>query len=219
SEDPAVEDLRTQQVKNLLAITLISMGVPMIGMGDEVRRTQGGNNNAYCQDNETSWFDWDLTARHGDIRRFVRGLIDVRCALDMTQVMHGLTLEQFLERSVVQFHGVRLDQPDWSADSHTLALTIRSVIGTRMVHAILNAYEEPLDFELPAIAGPGLPWRRVVDTGMDSPEDICSLAGAPVVTGGSYRAAAHSVVLLSADLHAPDDGLPVPRQDGLPVPA
>ncbi len=217
SQDPAVEGLRTQQVKNLLAITLISMGVPMIGMGDEVRRTQGGNNNAYCQDNETSWFDWDLTSRHGDIRRFVRGLIDVRCALDMTQVMHGLTLEQFLERSVVQFHGVRLDQPDWSADSHTLALTIRSVIGTRMVHAILNAYAEPLDFELPAIAGPGLPWRRVVDTGLDSPEDVCSLAGAPVVTGGSYRAAAHSVVLLSADLHAQDDGLPTARQDGQPA--
>ncbi len=168
SDDPAVERLRTQHVKNLLAITLISMGVPMIGMGDEVRRTQGGNNNAYCQDNETSWFDWDLTERHADIRRFVRGLIDVRFALDMTTVVHGLTLEQFLERSVVEFHGVRLHQPDWSAHS--------------------------------------LPWRRVVDSGLDPPDDICPLASAPTVSGGTYRAVARSVVLLSADLHEPGRG-------------
>ncbi|HET8987248.1 MAG TPA: glycogen debranching protein GlgX, partial [Humibacillus sp.] len=108
SDDPAVEGLRLRQVKNLLGITLISMGVPMIAMGDEVRRTQGGNNNAFCQDNETSWFDWDLTERHAGLRRFVRGLIDVRFALDMTQVMHGLTLEEFLARSVVEIHGVHL---------------------------------------------------------------------------------------------------------------
>ncbi len=165
------------------------MGVPMIGMGDEVRRTQGGNNNAYCQDNETSWFDWDLTERHADIRRFVRGLIDVRFALDMTTVVHGLTLEQFLERSVVEFHGVRLHQPDWSAHS-----------------AILNGYEETLDFELPPVADPSLPWRRVVDSGLDPPDDICPLASAPTVSGGAYRAAARSVVLLSADLHEPGRG-------------
>jgi glycogen operon protein len=202
SSDPAVEGLRSRQIKNLLGITLISMGVPMIGMGDEARRTQGGNNNAFCQDNQTSWFDWGLAERHAGLRRFVRGLIDVRLALDMTQVMHGLTLEEFLERSVVEMHGVRLHQPDWSPDSHALALTIRSVIGTRMVHALLNAWEEPLDFELPPVASPRLPWRRVVDTGLDAPDDVCSLASAPAVQGGTYRAAAHSVALLSADLLA-----------------
>jgi isoamylase len=200
SDDPAVERLRSRQVRNLLAITLISMGVPMIGMGDEARRTQGGNNNAFCQDNETSWLDWDLTERQADLRRFVGGLVEVRLALDMTQVRHGLTLEEFLARSVVELHGVRLHQPDWSADSHALALTIRSVIGTRMVHALLNAWEEPLDFELPPVVSPRLPWRRVVDTGLDAPDDICSLASAPAVDGSTYRAAAHSVVLLSADL-------------------
>ncbi|HET7801986.1 MAG TPA: glycogen debranching protein GlgX [Humibacillus xanthopallidus] len=200
SDDPAVERLRSRQVRNLLAITLISMGVPMIGMGDEARRTQGGNNNAFCQDNETSWLDWELTERQADLRRFVRGLVDVRLALDMTQVRHGLTLEEFLERSVVEFHGVRLHQPDWSAHSHALALTIRSVIGTRMVHALLNAWEEPLDFELPPVVSPRLPWRRVVDTGLDAPDDVCALTSAPAVEGSTYEAAAHSVVLLGADL-------------------
>jgi len=64
TDDPAVEKLRNRQVKNLLTVTLLSLGLPMISMGDEVRRTQQGNNNAYCQDNEISWFDWTLVAKH-----------------------------------------------------------------------------------------------------------------------------------------------------------
>ncbi len=200
SDDPAIERMRTRRVKNLLAITLISMGVPMIAMGDEVRRTQLGNNNAYCQDNEISWFDWSLTRQYADIFRFVRGLVDVRLELDMTRVMHGLPLNEFLARSLVEFHGVRLHQPDWSEDSRALALTVRSVIGTRMVHAILNSHEGPLDFELPPIVDSTLPWRRVVDTALDPPEDVTDLAGAPPVRGDTYRAGGHSMVLLSADL-------------------
>ena len=201
TEDPEIERLRHRQVKNLLAITLISMGVPMIGMGDEVRRTQGGNNNAYCHDDETSWFDWSLVAEHAGLCRFVRGLIGVRMALDMTQAAHGLRLKEFLTRSRVEFHGVKLYEPDWGEDSHTLALTVRSVIGTRMVHAILNFYDEPLAFELPPIAAPELPWRRVVDTNLDSPDDVLPMTEAPVVADTTYLAAPYSVVLLSADLH------------------
>ena len=64
TDDPAIEKLRNRQVKNFLTVTLLSLGLPMISMGDEVRRTQQGNNNAYCQDNETSWFDWTLVAKH-----------------------------------------------------------------------------------------------------------------------------------------------------------
>ncbi len=201
TDDPVVEHIRTRLVKNLLGITLIAMGVPMIVMGDEVRRTQLGNNNAYCHDNEISWFDWSLTEKYRDIHRFVRRLIDVRLELDMTQVMHGLPLREFLTRSLVEFHGVRLHQPDWSEDSHSLALTVRSVIGTRMVHAILNSWEHPLDFELPPVADPALPWRRVVDTALDPPEDVASLESAKALHGLTYRAGAHSVVLLCADLH------------------
>jgi len=200
STDPAVEAMRTRLVKNMLGITLIAMGVPMICMGDEVRRTQLGNNNPYCQDNEISWFDWTLPERYADIKRFVRGLIDVRLELDMTRVMHGLTLREFLTRSVVEFHGVHSHQPDWSADSHALALTVRSVIGTRMVHAILNSWTRPLDFELPPLSSPTLPWRRIVDTALDPPDDISDLENGPPLQGLTYRADAHSVVLLCADL-------------------
>ena len=75
SDDPAVEALREQQIKNLVTILLLSQGTPMLLMGDEVRRTQGGNNNAYVQDNEVSWFDWQAIEQHADLLRFVRGLI------------------------------------------------------------------------------------------------------------------------------------------------
>lgn len=201
SDDPAIEAMRIRLAKNLLAIALISMGVPMILMGDEVRRTQRGNNNPWCQDNEVSWFDWLLTEKYAGIRRFVRGLVDVRLELDMTRVMHGLSLKDFLIHSLVEFHGVRLHQPDWSKDSHVLALTVRSVIGTRMVHAILNGSEHSLDFELPPIVEPTLPWRRVVDTALDPPDDVADLESAPPLQGANYRTDAHSVVFLCADLH------------------
>ena len=71
TSDPAIESLRNRQVKNFLTVTLLSLGLPMISMGDEVRRTQQGNNNVYCQENETSWFDWSLFAKHSDVHRFV----------------------------------------------------------------------------------------------------------------------------------------------------
>ncbi len=199
SDDPAIERMRTRRVKNMLAITLIAMGVPMICMGDEVRRTQRGNNNPYCQDNEISWFDWSLVDRYAEIRRFVRGLVDLRLDLDMTQVIHGLPLVEFLKRSLVEFHGVRLHLPDWSQDSHALAVTVRSVIGTRMVHGILNSYDHPLDFELP-VDSLFLPWRRIADTALDPPDDIADLESGPPVAGPTYPADAHSVVLLCADL-------------------
>src|SRR5271169_1731599 len=78
TEDPAVEQLRNRQVKNFLTTTVFSLGLPMISMGDEVRRTQHGNNNAYCQDNETSWLDWSLPEKHADLLRFVKLFIQRR---------------------------------------------------------------------------------------------------------------------------------------------
>src|SRR5207344_2351120 len=87
SDDPVVEKLRNRQIKNFLTVNLLSLGVPMILMGDEARRTQRGNNNAYCQDNEISWFDWTLLSKHADLHRFVRLLISRR-------LMRGVELER-----------------------------------------------------------------------------------------------------------------------------
>src|SRR4029078_1219804 len=94
TDDPAVEDLRNRQVKNFLAVTLLSIGVPMIVMGDEVRRTQQGNNNAYCHDNEISWFDWTLVARHADVHRFVTLLNERRLMRNVEHEHRRLTLAQ-----------------------------------------------------------------------------------------------------------------------------
>jgi Type II secretory pathway, pullulanase PulA and related glycosidases len=71
TDDPAIERLRNRQVRNFLTVTMLSLGMPMMSMGDELRRTQSGNNNAYCQDNEISWFDWTLLERHAELHRFV----------------------------------------------------------------------------------------------------------------------------------------------------
>src|SRR5947207_1692943 len=114
TEDPAVEGLRNRQVKNLLAATMLSLGVPMLLMGDEVRRTQRGNNNAYCQDNETSWFDWTLVAQHADVRRFVTLLNGRRLLREVEPGRQHVSLDQLLRGAHRAWHGVKLDQPDWS---------------------------------------------------------------------------------------------------------
>jgi glycogen operon protein len=123
--DPEIERLRHRQVKNFLAITLLSLGTPMLLMGDEVRRTQRGNNNAYCQDNDISWFDWTLVEQYPDLHRFVKSLIRRRRLLGDTPDIESLSLNQILRQAENQPHGVRLGAPDLGADSHSLAVTVR----------------------------------------------------------------------------------------------
>ena len=94
-------------------------------MGDEVRRTQRGNNNAYCHNDEITWFDWDLVARHGDVHRFVKGLIALRVSRNLPIERSDMTLQEMLRHQAVTWHGVKLNAPDWGHESHTLAATIR----------------------------------------------------------------------------------------------
>jgi isoamylase len=199
TDDPEVLALRTRQIKNLLAINVLSLGTPMLLMGDEMRRTQHGNNNAYCQDNETSWLDWTLLERHAEIHRFVRGLIRVRNLRESVRTDHHLTLEELMARVKLNLHGVRLGAPDFSADSHSLAITASSLSGDLLMHFALNAYWEVLEFELPALpdwAGSG--WRRVIDSSLPSPHDLVALAEARRVGGAAHRVQPRSVVVLFA---------------------
>ncbi len=197
ADNPAIEDLRNRQVKNFLAVTLLALGTPMILMGDEARRTQLGNNNAYCHDNEIGWFDWDLLARHEDIHRFTRLLIAAR-------LMHGetaleeLTLNQLLGQARLEWHGVRLHTPDLSRESHSIALTAWSA--RRVVfHYMINSYWKPLTFRLPSPKKlPGGAWHRWIDTSLSSPEDILPWHEMPPVAVGSYRLPARSLVVLIA---------------------
>jgi glycogen operon protein len=202
--DAAVDTLRNRQVKNLLTCTLLSLGMPMIGMGDEVRRTQHGNNNAYCHDSELSWFDWSLVAEHPDVYRFVNLLIERRLSHFSGDTHEGETLNQWLRESNKAWHGVRLNQPDWSTGSHSVALSAEFVNEGKLVHWILNAYGEPLDFELPDGGVAGREWRRQwkrwIDTSLETPEDIVPWKDARPYTGPVYRVAPHSVVVLHAPI-------------------
>jgi len=204
TDDAAIEKLRNRQVKNFLTVTLLSIGMPMILMGDEVRRTQRGNNNAYCQDNETSWFDWTLVAKHADVRRFVTLLNGRRLLREVEPERQHVSLDQLLRGAHRAWHGVKLDQPDWGDSSHSLAFTAKIRSRQLVVHLILNAYWEPLDFELPSMGDEARdPWRRWIDTSLDSPEDIGQWQTALPVPGFTYRAEAHSVVVLFANIGTP----------------
>jgi glycogen operon protein len=124
----------------------------MIVMGDEVRRTQRGNNNAYCQDNETSWFDWTLLSKHADLHRFVRLLIARRLMRDVEHERRRVSLDHWLRDAKTAWHGVKLEQPDWSQCSHSLALNAELRRERLRFHLILNAYWELLEFELPKVS-------------------------------------------------------------------
>jgi isoamylase len=196
--DPAIEALRNRQVKNFLAVTMLSLGLPMILMGDEVRRTQQGNNNAYCQDNEMSWFDWSLIAEHRDVHRFVRLLCAQRVFEDTEPERQRLSLTQVLRSAKRAWHGVKLGRPDWAVSSHSLAFSAETQHDQLLVHVILNAYWEPLDFELAPLSGSDPLWRRWVDTSLESPDDIVEWDAARPVPGRVYRAGPRSVAALFA---------------------
>jgi glycogen operon protein len=197
TDDPEVEAMRNRQVKNFLTVTLMSLGVPMFAMGDEVRRTQGGNNNAYCHDDELTWFDWSLVERHADVHRFVKLLLARRLLRDVTHEERRTSLSELIAQASKSWHGVKLHQPDWGDGSHAVAFAAELKREKLAFHLILNGYWEPLDFELPPAAAGG-PWRRWIDTFRPSPDDIVEWQAAPPVGGTTYRAGPRSVVMLYA---------------------
>src|SRR5262249_48621065 len=173
----------------------MSLGIPMILMGDEIRHTQRGNNNAYCQDNETSWLDWSRVKKHADVHRFVSLLTARRVLRDVEHERQCVSLTSLLREANKAWHGVRLYQPDWGDYSHSVALAAELCKEGLVFHLILNAYWEPLVFELPRPSDGNL-WRRWIDTALDSPHDIVPWQSAPTVTENTYRVESRSVVML-----------------------
>jgi glycogen operon protein len=199
TDDPEVESLRNRQVKNFITLTLLAAGTPMLLMGDEVRRTQNGNNNAYCQDGAVSWFDWSLLERHGDVHRFVRLLTEFRQRRDVVGES-ALTLNELIRRARLEWHGVALGHPDWSPSSHSIAFTLQTLRSTFRLHGMLNAYWEPLTFELPLGPDGHRGWRRCIDTFLPSPHDIQRWQDAPAVATSRYTVQPRSVVVLAMAL-------------------
>jgi glycogen operon protein len=197
SDDPAIEKLRNRQIKNLLTATLLSIGMPMIVMGDEVRRTQNGNNNAYCHDNEISWFDWTLLKKHADLHRFLKVLTARRLLRGTEHERQRISLNRLIAEANKTWHGTRLGQPDWRDQSRSVALTVELRRQKIVLHLILNAYWEPLEFELPPGGSDGtVPWRRWIDTSLETPNDIVPWLEAPSISQNTYRVEGRSVVAL-----------------------
>lgn len=198
SDDAAIESIRNRQVKNFLAVTLMSLGLPMFLMGDEVRRTQHGNNNAYCQDNETSWFDWTLVEKHADVHRFVSLLCAKRVNRKDANEKQRISLINMIANAEKAWHGVHLHQPDWSDNSTTIVL--EAVVKQHCMRfiLILNAYHEPLSFELPDLTKGR--WRRWIDTSLPSPHDIVPWEQSPEFAESTYRVEGRSVVMLFIEI-------------------
>jgi glycogen operon protein len=192
--DKSVESLRSQQIRNFLTILLTSQGTPMLLMGDEVQRTQGGNNNVYCQDNPASWFNWEDVQRHADLLRFTRKLIHFYRDHNLFQQEKFWTDPDGPD---ITWHGTLLNQPDRGHDSHSLAFELCDPATHERLHVMLNAYWEALDFDLPLLPH-GNPWQRVVDTAYPSPGDFSE----PWVTlpegQHRYKVQARSAVIIKA---------------------
>jgi glycogen operon protein len=197
TDDPGVLGLRRRQARNLLATLFLSQGVPMLLAGDELLRSQQGNNNAWCQDNEVSWLDWSLAVKNADFLRFVRELITLR------KRHPALRRRRFFYGGEVTWHGVKPNRPDFSRSSRSLALTLDGRCtgreADRDFYMAFNAWREPLSFVLPP-APQGRPWRRAIDTALAPPLDIVGLDEGPTMHAGSaYGVAPFSTVVLIAE--------------------
>jgi len=192
SAEPAIETLRRRQIKNFLLTLLISRGVPMLLAGDEVRRTQGGNNNAYCQDNETSWLDWTQLERYQEIYRFTRDMIAFRRAHP------ELRKEQFYTETDIRWLSESGGSPDWSdSKGKRLACVIQDG-GDDALLLMFNADTHDIDFDLPALPQ-GSHWNLVVDTSRVTPPELAA-AGARTAVGypRAYRLQARSSAIFLA---------------------
>jgi isoamylase len=198
TDNPDIDRLRTRQVKNFAAILLLSQGVPMILGGDEMRRTQGGNNNAYCQNNELSWYDWTLAEKRRDVLEFFRKMIAFRKRYP-TIHRGRFFCDEKMESGLpdVAWHSCQLFKPEWyDGSSRVLACTLGGLDGDPDFHIMLNMFWEGLEFELPPV--PGKTWTRVIDTSLPSPEDVVEPERAPVVAGEKYHVDGRSVVVLAS---------------------
>jgi glycogen operon protein len=188
TDDPHVDALRKRQVRNFLSILMMSQGVPFLYQGDEFGRTQQGNNNTYCQDNELSWVDWTLAERNGGLLRFAKMMIALR------KRHFALTREEFVNR--VSWHGTKIGDPDWTGKSRTLAFQMHGWHNRPDLFVMFNAHWDLQHFQLPPHEGQWR-WRRLVDTSLISPEDIVEEDHAvPLNPAHHYGVSPRSTVIL-----------------------
>ena len=194
STDRAIDALRTRQIKNFFTILLLSRGVPMLLGGDEIQRSQNGNNNAYNQDNPTSWFDWRLVDSNHEMLHFVQRLIAFRKAhpaLWQRSFYTGASIGRGVPD--ITWHGTTLNSPGFNdPQARALACTIAGVGGTADLHVMMNMFWEALDFEVPARGT----WRLAIDTSTRDRRDIADPGGESPSTGHQCPVAGRSIIIL-----------------------
>jgi len=174
TKDAGIESVRKRQIKNFLLTLLVSRGVPMLLGGDEFRRTQGGNNNAYCQDNETSWIDWSNLEQHQEIYRFARGMIAFRSAHPV------LTNEQFYTDTEIHWFDPQGGLPKWTAPDEKCFAGLIHEDEQRALYIMFNASADAVDFHLPS-PPPSAQWHQAVDTFGATPLDLFAVGGEPLL--------------------------------------
>ena len=196
TRDPDIEALRTRQVKNFVTILMLSRGVPMLLGGDEIRRTQGGNNNAYNQDNATSWVDWNMAGSYAEVLRHVQRMIAFRKAhpaLRRPYFYRGEVNERGM--ADIAWHGTKLGSPGFDdPQGRALACTIAGFDGDADLHIMMNMFWEPLDFEVPV--DPQCVWHVAVDTFAPTPHDFANQNPGVPLDRTSCTVQGRSIVIL-----------------------
>jgi len=201
--DAGINALRERCAKNAMALLLVSQGVPMFFMGDEMGRTQNGNNNAYCHDKDWNWLDWKLAEKHAGLVRFVRLMIDFRRRHAGLRRSDWFTGKSEPGRTEISWHGVEPGRPDWGEFSHSLAFMITAGGGRNestagSFYAAFNMHKDPLNFTLPPSPA-GTRWHLMVDTARPSPDDILEPGTElPLPDGGPVVLVPYSTVLCVA---------------------
>ncbi len=192
TKDAGIETLRKRQIKNFLLTLLISRGVPMLLGGDEFRRTQHGNNNAYCQDNETSWYDWSQLEKHKEMYRFTRGMIAFRRAHPI------LSEEHFYTDDEIHWFGRQGGLPNWTDSKEKQFACLIHEDEQQALCLMFNAGADAVDFGLPSVL-PGMRWYLAVDTSREAPQDLFAAGEEPLWEDPrTYHLSPRSSVILLA---------------------
>lgn len=192
SDDLVIEEMRNRLIKTFLLTLFVSRGIPMLLGGDEFRRSQRGNNNAYCQDNEVSWFDWSLVEKHKEIQRFTRGMIAFRRAHPV------LRREVFYSDADIKWFAPDGGIPEWTNERQRSFACL--ILGQTEPDLFLmfNAETRPVDFAIPAL--PENIWRLAVDTSRAAPDDLYQAGQEPSMRGQiSFRVEPRSSAILLTD--------------------
>lgn len=198
TNDQWVIDLRRRQIKNFAVLLMISQGVPMLVMGDEIGRTQRGNNNTYCQDNEINWFDWTLVEKNSELLRFWQQVINLR--KHFKELLRPRYFTGALnDRGIpdLAWHGPKLNSPGWNdPNARYLAFTIGGFGSDMDLHVMINMHWESVQFEIPQVSG--YSWYRLIDTALPGPQDVMPINQSVLIQENKYILTPRSIVVLES---------------------